>query len=683
MSLKRVFEPISIGNVDVPNRIVRTAHGTNIGWGRINDDLIAYHVARAKGGVGLSFIEYCSVHPTTFTNGLRSWDDSIIGEYRRLMSAVKPYGMRVFQQLSHGGHMYPGMDGVAWSASTMPNPLNASVPVAMTRDQIAEIVEAFRQAARRCAEGGIEGLEVHFAHGYLVHQFLSPLTNRRTDEYGGSLDNRLRFGREILRAVRTAVPAGFPVGIRLSDQYAPGGNDSTECARVAGQLEAEGLIDFINGSQGSYYVLPLMLPAMDRPLASMFPSAADVVAGVTHIPRIVTPSRVRTLEEAEQFLRDGVADLITLQRAHIADPDLVRKTREGRVEQVRPCIACNQGCVGGLLSPAMRLGCTINPAVGFERSLSEDLIEPSANPLKVLVVGGGPAGMEAARVARLAGHSVVLAEAGKSLGGLMNVAKLGPRSSALGDFVQWQEHEIYRLGVEVRFNSYLEAADIDAEGADVVIVATGSSPRMDGVQAAVPGLPARGVQLPHVISSTDLLTAPNRPLGATALVFDDVGQYESIAAAEWLIEHGVAVTFATRFALFAPIVETWTRTEPALERLQRGQFTLMTRMHLVEIEARECLLRPLQSDRIQRVPADLVVLVLPRDPLDDIWRHPRSAGRVVEIVGDARSPRDLQAAVREGHLAARALGKLTSVAEQRDGLSASATVEYVRDVDHA
>lgn len=655
MNLKRIFEPIKIGSAEVRNRVVRTAHGTNIGWGAITDDLVAYHVARAKGGVGLSFIEYCSVHPSTFTNGLRSWDDGIVDGYRRLMAAVRPHGMTVFQQLSHGGVMYPGADGIAWSASTIPNPLNGLIPIAMSRDQIAEIVDAFAQAARRCVAGGIQGLEVHFAHGYLMHQFLSPLTNRRDDAYGGVLENRLRFGREILKAIKAVVPAGYPVGIRLSDQYAPGGNDAAECAWVAEMLEAEGLIDFVNGSQGSYYVLPLMLPAMDRPLGSMLPSATQVVSRVKRIPRIVTPARVRTLEEAEQFLRDGVADLITLQRAHIADPDLVRKTREGRVDEIRPCIACNQGCVGGLLSMAMRLGCAINPAVGSELTLSEDLIVRTSSPKKVLVVGGGPGGMEAARIAALSGHRVILADASDSLGGLINVAKLAPRLNSLADFTQWQEREIYRLGVEVRTNTYMEAADVRAEAADVVIVATGSSPRMDGMQAALPAEPTKGVNAPQVISSTDLLTSPARKLGASALVFDDVGHYEAIAAAEWLIERGVAVTFATRFALFAPTVETWTRTEPALERLQQGKFELMTRMHLAEIKPGEGILRPLQSPRTQSIRADLVVMVLARTPLDALYRELQSKDGRVLIVGGARSPRDLQAAVREGHLAGRAI----------------------------
>ncbi len=654
--LQRVFEPIQIGGVTVPNRVVRTAHGTWISRPDINDDLIAYHVARAKGGVGLSYVEFTSVHSSSMCMGPVSWHDSLIPSMRRLAEAIRPYGMKMFQQLAHGGYMYPPIDGSpAWSASAMPNPLNGAIAVPITAEQIAVVVDAFGQAARRACEAGLDGVEIHCGHGYLLHQFLSPLTNHREDDYGGSLENRMRLTREVLRAVRRNVEAGFPIGIRLSDQLAPGGIDANDCAQIAGLLEADGLLDFINGSQGSYYALPAMLPAMERPSGSMLPSSAVVVSGVKKIPRILTAARIRTLEEAEELLRSGAGDLIGLQRANIADADLVRKTREGRSEQVRPCTACNQGCVGGLLGPGARMGCAVNVAVGFERTLSEDLIQRSASPRRVLVVGGGPAGLEAARIAALAGHRVTLAEASHLLGGTANVAKLAPSMHTFGDIIVWLESEVRRLGVEVRTGSYLEAGDVIAEQPDVVIIATGATPRMDGVQIAVPTLPAKGVTLPHVISSTDLLTDRKRPPARNALVFDDVGHYEAVAAADHLIASGAAVTFATRCASFAPTVESWTRAEPALERLQRGDFRLLTRMHLVEITTSECLLRPLQGVKIERVPADLVVLVQPRESLGELYRELLGKVRSVVRVGDAFAPRDLQVAIREGHMAARGL----------------------------
>ncbi len=655
-ALQRIFEPIQIGRVTIPNRVVRTAHGTSMSHPGINEHLIAYHVARAEGGVGLSYIEFTSVHPSSICGGPLSWDDSIIDGCRALMDAIRPHGMKMFHQLEHGGFMYPPIDGSpGWSASATPHPLTGAVSVAMTVGQIAEIVEAFAAAAHRSCVAGLDGVEIHCGHGYLLHQFMSPLTNRRDDDYGGSLDNRLRFTREVLRAVRSRVEQGFPIGIRLSDQLAPGGLTAADCADIAGRLEGEGLIDFINGSQGSYHALPSMLPAMERPTGCMLPSSSTVVSGVQRIPRILTAARVRTLEEAEQLLRDGLGDLVGLQRAHIADPHIVRKTREGRIEQIRPCIACNQGCVGGLLGPAARMGCAVNVAVGFERTLSEDLITRSSAPRRVVVVGGGPAGMEAARIAALAGHRVLLVEASASLGGMSAIAKLAPTMHTFGDILVWLESEIRRLGVEVRTSSFVEAADVLAEQPDVVIVATGSVARLDGVQIAAPGRPAGGVDQPHVITAADLLTDRRRIVSGPALVFDDVGGYEAVAAADHLIAKGVTVTFATRCASFAPTVESWTRAEPALERLYRGNFSLLTRQHLFAVRPGECDLRPLQGERIETVAANLVVLVQPRSPLHAL--HDELVGRVATVVrvGDALAPRDLQAAIREGHMAARSI----------------------------
>lgn len=653
-SLKLVYQPFQIGRVTIPNRIVRSAHGTFIGMGRINDDLIAYHVARAKGGVGLSFLEIASVHPSSCPPTLHSFDDSIIDGYLRIKAATAPYGMVMFQQLAHGGVMYPGMDGVALSASTAPSPIDGRVPMAMTREQIAEVVRAFAQSARRCEEGGIEGVEIHAGHGYLLHEFLSPLMNRRDDEYGGTLENRTRFLREALQAAREAVSPGFPIGIRLSDEVAGGGLSVEDCAQLVRSLENDRLIDFIHGSQGSYYALPNMLPAMEFPLNSMLPSSGRIVGAAKQIPRILTTGRIRTLEEAEQLLREQVGDLIVVQRAHIADPDLVRKTREGRVDEVRPCISCNQGCVGGLLSLNMRLGCAVNPAVGFEQTLAEDLIVKTVTPKKVLVVGGGTAGMEAARLAALSGHQVTLVEASSDLGGTINVAKLAPWLHGLADMTLWQERELYRLGVTIRTNTYMETSDVLAERADAVIIATGSMPRMDGVQAAIPGVPTKGVGLPHVISTVDLLTTgAMQALPRTALVFDDVGHNEALSAAQWLVGKGVAVTFATRFGTLAPTVATWTRVEPQLERLLKGQFTQMTRMQLVEIKPDVCMLKPLQGDTLQTVSAEIVVLGLSRNSIHTLYAELQGKVPVLKIVGDARTPRDLQAAIREGHMAGR------------------------------
>jgi NADPH-dependent 2,4-dienoyl-CoA reductase/sulfur reductase-like enzyme len=370
------------------------------------------------------------------------------------------------------------------------------------------------------------------------------------------------------------------------------------------------------------------------------------------VPRIVS-GRIRTLEEAEQILREGTADLISMVRAQIADPELIRKTRDGRVDEVRPCIACNQGCIGGLMRD-MRLGCLVNPAVGFEKTLAEDLIVKTNEPKKVLVVGGGPAGMEAARVAALMGHQVTLTEASPKLGGSINAARKAPRLHTIGDIVDWQEREIYRLGVDVRLGTYMDADAVLAQDADKVVVATGSLPRMDGVQFGEPGIPLPGHDLPHVVSSTDLLLGPARDWGKSAIVLDDVGHYEAIAAAEFLIAKGVAVTYVTRLPAMTPYVDTTMRTVPALERLYQGDFQILVRHRLVEIQPGVTTVQPFQSQKPRRIDADTVVMITPNQPMRGLYDELRQLHRDISLVGDALAPRDLQAAIAEGHRTMRA-----------------------------
>ena len=393
-TLQLVYEPIMLGDVEVPNRIVRTAHFTKMSTtGALNDDLVEYHAARAKGGVGLSILEATAVHPSSIL-GATTFAPDAVEWYRRLVRAVEPHGMKVFVQLWHGGHHY-GVGGLPTrSASDTPSPVNAAPPVALSVDDIAEITSAFATGAARAIEGGLHGIELHGGHSYLFSQFLSPLTNHRDDDYGGPLENRMRFLVEALRAVRAAIGDGPPVGVRLSAGQVPGDLSEEEVAAVARRLTDLRLIDFLDASIGTYYATHWTIGAMDRPTGYQLPSSGRITAAVPEVPRIVA-GRFRSLGDAEAVLRSGQADLVSMVRAHIADPDIVRKTRAGRADEVRPCIGCNQGCLGRTAGVDLRLGCVVNPAMGREASLSEDLIGRTARPRRIVVVGGGPAGLEA------------------------------------------------------------------------------------------------------------------------------------------------------------------------------------------------------------------------------------------------------------------------------------------------
>lgn len=658
MLFDHILSPIRINGLEVKNRVVRAAHGTSYGRGHISDDLIAYHEARARGGVGLNILEATVVHPSTSNHTVNAFDDSIIPGFTALAKACGQHGMRTFVQLWHGGHRWAPTDGRApISASDVPCPNGqTNTPQPMTLDQIEEIIEAFADAAGRAQAGGLDGVELHCGHGYIFHQFLCSLTNRRDDDYGGSLENRTRFMWEALRAIRSRVGDAFPVGIRISDYGLPGGFTAEDAGEVVARACDDGLIDFVSGSMGSPYSLATTLGCMDQPAGYMLPSVEKIISRST-VPTMVA-GRFGTLDEGEQIVRSGVADMVSFVRAMIADPDLIVKSISGNATKVRPCIACNQGCIGGIRTPAQKMTCTVNPTVGFERTLGEDLIKKVEVPRKVVIIGGGPAGMEAARLATLHGHHVVLMEAQASLGGAINIAKHAPKLQAIHDITLWQEEEIYRLGVDIRLSTFAEAADVLAESPDVVIIATGSLPRMDGYQVMRPDYAIPGFDQRHVLSSWNLLIGARADYGSSAVVFDDIGHYEGIAAAEYLIERGVAVTYVARHQTFSPTMDIVLRTGPALRRLRKGQFDLVVSGRLVEIGGSTCRLGYIDGEETWDVPADTVVFVSYNQAQGGIWRELGGGNRApkpyeLHLIGDANAPRDLLMAIREGNLAGR------------------------------
>jgi 2,4-dienoyl-CoA reductase-like NADH-dependent reductase (Old Yellow Enzyme family)/thioredoxin reductase len=652
-TLSRTLSPLRIGPVEVPNRVARTGHVTLFSpMGPVNDALIDYHLARAKGGVGLTILEALAVHPTSGLS-LAAWAEGLVDGYRRLMAAVRPHGMKIFQQLWHGGHIYPQPTGAPpWAPSAIPHYVTGMRPIATSKAQIQELVDAFVAAAQACAEGGLDGVEVHAGHGYLIAQFLSPLLNQRTDEYGGSLDNRMRFLLEILRGIRAAIPATMVLGIRVSESSDAGVLSMEETKEIARRLEAEGLIDYLNISHGDYYHIIDQIGSMTEPAGYQLATSGDIASAV-RVPRLVT-GRFRTLEEIEQVLREGTADLVSMVRAHIADADIVRKTIDHGADRVRPCLACNQGCIAGAIVSG-RVGCVVNPAVGYEGTLSEDLIGTTDAAKTVLVVGGGPGGMEAARAAALRGHKVILAEAAPRLGGALDYIRNAPSLQTMGDYRIWIESEIFRLGVEVRTSTYMDAGDVRAEKPDVVILATGASPDLSGFQVAMPSQPMIADPGARVISSIDLLSDQRNDWGSRAVVYDDTGDYEAIACAEYLIARGVHVTFVSRQAMFGQIMEATARAEPALDRLGKdGLLRVILRARIVEAKPGEAVIVAHGSPQ-ETVPAETVVFVGYKVPNDDLAAALADDGIPVHRIGDALSGRDLQTAIREGHLAGRAI----------------------------
>jgi 2,4-dienoyl-CoA reductase-like NADH-dependent reductase (Old Yellow Enzyme family) len=652
-----VSRPLEISGCAVRNRIVRTSHTTGCADGGVTEEFIAFQEARARGGVGLSIMEYCAVHPSSPTE-LQGYDDSIIGGFERLTTRLHAHGMTVFQQLWHGGAQGPGnkkpvqgalaRPGVQWSASAVPGP-RGHVSIEMTRGQIEEIVAAYAAAAVRCRAGGMDGVEIHAGHGYLPCQFLSPLTNRRSDDYGGNLGGRSRFLREVLAAVRAAAGPDYPLGVRLSATEAvPGGLEPAEVRAVAENLVELGLVDFVDVSQGSHRSAAVMVGAMHEPHGYQVATSALVTRGLT-VPTIVT-GRITTLAEAEDVLASGAADLVSMVRAHIADPDLVVKSLSGREREVRPCIGCNEGCISGRRGSGM-VGCAVNPDV-----LGRPDAYPAADaPGRVMVVGAGPAGLEAARTARLCGHDVTVYERAGLPGGRLRIASMAPLRADSGRIIDWYAGELRRLEVPVRYGVAVTPEVVADENPDVVLVCTGARARTDGIQRAtartVPGADQR-----HVVSAEKALTMPPVSAGTRVLVFDDLGGYAGVGVAEHFLELGCPVLHATGNPVLDADLAASSQWEPAMKRLHAHPgYAARTRSALVALTASTATMAGLDTGTQDEVGADLVVLLTAYQPERTLYEALASLRASVILLGDALLPSGLQAAVSGAYACASRL----------------------------
>lgn len=625
--LQYALSPITINGLTIKNRVVRTAHGTNIGQGRMNDDLIAYHAARARGGVGLTVVEAASVHPTD-TGTLRLHDDSCVADFRRLMDAVEPTGMRVFAQLNHLGHDGAPMPPYEqpWSASAVRSPGYGWTAHEMTIDEIEEMVSCFANVARWAREGGVHGIEVHAAHGYLLQQFMSPVTNLRTDRYGGSFENRLRLTMEVLGAVRDAVGRDFVVGLRTGADATEEGLQPDDCADVVRAVVDAGLIDYVNVTYGSCRRPYKIIGAMHEPTGYELPTSEPVTKS-TDLPTIVT-GRFRTLAEIDAVIADGLADMVGMTRAHIADPDIVVKTMSGRAHEVRPCLACNQGCLGGFALG--RMACTVNADVGFEAE-RVGAYDRVSRPRTVLVVGGGPSGMEAARVAAMRGHRVVLCEASDSLGGNIRWSRMFHERSPIGDSIDWLSSELVRRGVEVQLGTRIDAETATAMGLDVVVVATGGR-APDDAQHTV------GVSAPLSFTSAEVAQMIECPTGVHSVaVVDRFGAFEAIGVAERFVRWGVEVNLLTPHKMVGPRIMAEQVVMPAMNRMNAAPGTLTVRTGW-------------EPDAAQPVMADAVVVI---DRVPAPLGLSTTGGPEVHVIGDAAEPGNLWAAIRTGNAVGR------------------------------
>ena len=646
---EHLFTPLEVGPLTLKNRIVRSAHGTHLA----GESLIAYHEARAKGGVALSTLEATGVHANA-PSVLPVYSDAVIPFYRELAARMRPYGMAMFQQLYHpGSATRPKKAATQVSSSPIPNPMVGGIPTEMSIGDIAEMVEAFADAAWRCREGGLDGIDIHASSGYLIEQFMSPANNTRDDEYGGSFANRTRFLVEILQAVRDRVGTDYCVGIRLpNEEYIPGGLEPDDIAAVA--RLAEPYVDYVSLHMGSYWRFHKLLAPMDEPLGNEMASNARITPSLTKPTMVV--GRIMTLDDAERIVAEGQADMVSMVRALIADPELVAKTQRGDGHLVRPCIGSNIGCVGQLMTTGV-LSCVVNVAAAQETSVTFEPPAPAPVRKRVLVVGGGPAGLEAARTAALRGHEVHLYEATRHLGGQVAIAASAPHRSDIGAITEWLADEVARLGVTVRLSTMVLPDVVEELAPDEVIVATGTSPRRDGFQLSAPVTPIPGHDLPHVYTSWDVFGFGGRAeVVGPAVVYDDTGTFEAISVADALLVAGVHVTMVGRLeSIGATLPYPPATVAAAKERLWSGDFDFVGGHHLREIRPGEVSIGVPFTDRERTVPAATVVIVTYGHPNRELAELLVDGPWNVHRIGDVTGTNGVLPAIHQAAAVARAI----------------------------
>jgi len=645
------FEPYRLKNVELRNRVVRTSMGSGLpAGGLVNDALTAFHVARARGGVALTYIDPAQTHwsSPSFIDNTRP---EVVDGMRRLTAAVHAEGARVFQQLMHGGPTNIPQDGSApWAASAVPDPGLGMVSRPMTQWMIEEVVAGFVTAARHAAEGGIDGIEVHAGHGYLFSSFLSPATNHRTDAYGGPFENRVRFLREVLAATRAAVGPDYPLGVRLSADAAEHQTSGADIARIAATLER--LVDFVSLSLGSHYGRDLLMGGLHEPPGYQLEVNGIIARGIP-LPTIVT-GRFAAIDQVEKALAAGGIDLVGMVRATIADPDLVRKTAEGHARLIRPCIACNQACAGGLNTRG-RVTCTVNPSAGREITTGDDSLG-TARPRRVLVIGGGPSGVEAARAGALAGHTVTLAEAADCLGGQLRFARSSPHRREVAGLIDYFDAVLDDLSVDVRTGVTVTAEQVRELAPDAVVVATGSAPRRDCFQTLRPWGPPDGFDPAGARTSWDILAGAQT--GGTVVILDEVGHYETLDVAQLLVEQGRRVRLISRFSLIAAALEMrWDMIgAPNARLLYAGDFAFYPRRVVTSVsDGVVTFARPEAPEQTEALGYDDLVTISGNVPDPSLYEQLREGPWEVRAAGDVLGPRMLEAATFEGNQAIRSL----------------------------
>ncbi|MDQ0475054.1 oxidoreductase [Labrys wisconsinensis] len=641
-ALPHLFSPFTIRRTRIRNRIMSTGHDTTLPTAFVpNDALIAYQQARAEGGVGLIVVQVAGVHETArYTSHLlMATDDACIPGYRRLAEACHAAGATVFGQLFHPGREIletaEGTSPVAYAPSAVPNQRFHIMPRPLSPAMIGEIVEGYGAAARRLESAGLDGVEIVGSHGYLPAQFVNPRVNRREDGYGGSLENRLRFLREAVAAVRARTGPDFVVGLRFSVEDRD--LDGLTAAEAGEALAAlDGTFDYFNltvGSSATFGGATHIAPAMAYAPAYGAPAAAAIKRRV-NTPVFYT-GRVNQPQDAERLVAAGEADMVGMTRALICDPTMPAKAQEGRFDDIRACIACNQACIGHF-QLGVPISCIQHPETG--RELSYGRPSPAAVVKTVLVAGGGPAGLKAAAVAAARGHRVTLYEASERLGGQALLAQLLPRRLEFGGIVTNLTREAELAGVAVVRRTRVDRALVERERPDVVIAATGATPRR-------PDLP--GAETAHVVTAWQVLREEVN-VGASVLVADWRCDWIGMGVAEKLARAGCKVRLAVNGYMPGQRIQAYVRDQWAGVLHDLGvEVTPYADLYGVDGQT-VYLAHVTGKEPIIVEGVDTLVTSLGHDAARGLEEELAGFGGELHVIGDCLTPRTAEEAVLEG-----------------------------------
>ncbi len=633
---QKLFTPLQIGKLELKNRIVMPPMATNFAdpEGTVNERHIAYYRRRARGGAGLIIFEHTGIakEGKAFPNMALIDSDSKISPFKKLIQAVHGEGGRFFIQVNHAGRQtlsaYTGCPTVA--PSPIPCPVRQEMPKALSQEEIGKLVQAYAQAAGRAKEAGADGVEIHMAHGYLLNQFLSPFSNQRDDEYGGSPERRLRMPLEVLQAVRKKVGPDFPVTCRFSaDEYVEGGLRIEDSKQIAKELEKHGA-DALHVSAcigASWYLIhpPYYAPE------GIFVSLAAAVKSAVRIP-VITVGRIRTPVLADQILRENKADFVSMGRALIADPDLPVKAKQDRAVEIIPCISCNR-CALSIRKGALQ--CAVNPEAGREETLAW---KEAKHPKKVWVVGGGPAGLKTAEIAAKRGHRVTLFEKKKELGGQFLLAAIPPHKQVLNEFTCQLINETRKLPIEVILGKAFDENSLEKGKPDVLLLATGARPSLP---------PIEGVGALAVFSPGEALSSPDK-LGPKVLIIGGGGI--GAETADFLSEKGKAVTLVEmREGIALDLVG---HLQHFLNmRLKEKNVQILTATKVLRFEPSGVWVEDAKGIR-KLGGFDSVVAAVGGKPDNDLATALKGKVPEIFVVGDAAQPREVLEALLEAEEAA-------------------------------